>query len=66
MDKQILKEFPVFLLNCEINSLPLKSVCLYVYKYIVLYEPDCGLFHIAIGRTGFLYCSTNGFQNTSW
>lgn len=64
MDKQIPKECTVFLLNCEINSLPLKYVCLYVYKYIVLYEPDCGLFRVAFGRTGFLCCSTNGIQNT--
>lgn len=31
MDKQIPKEFTVFLLNCEINSLLLKYVCLYEY-----------------------------------
>lgn len=61
MDKQIPEELTVFLLN-----LPLTYVCLYVYKYIVLYEPDCGLFSIAIGRTAFLYCFTNGIQNMSW
>lgn len=31
MDTQIPREFTVFLLNCEINSLLLKYVCLYVY-----------------------------------
>lgn len=36
MEKQILKGFTVFLLNCEINNLPPKYVCIYVNNFFYM------------------------------